>query len=74
MGVPSRERLVLRHAWPDGDFSGNTRAVNVLNISECSFGTYHILSTSYQSLIIIMETIIRYNYQKHLITAFRTSQ
>ena len=25
MGVPSRERLVLRHAWPHEDFSENTR-------------------------------------------------
>ena len=25
MGVPSGERLVLRHEWPDGDFSENTR-------------------------------------------------
>ena len=25
MGAPSRERSVLLHAWPDGDFLENTR-------------------------------------------------
>ena len=38
MGVPSRERLVLRHAWPHEDFSENTRGsqrANKPSISIC---------------------------------------
>ena len=37
MGAPSRERLVLLHAWPDGDFFENTRGSQrvKLDLSRC---------------------------------------
>ena len=33
MGAPSRERLVLLHAWPDGDFFEKTRGSQRVKIA-----------------------------------------
>ena len=32
MGAPSKKRLVLLHAWPDGDFFENTRGSQRVNL------------------------------------------
>ena len=34
MGAPSRERLVLLHAWPDGNFFEKTRGSQRVDIKE----------------------------------------